>query len=282
MLALIALANVPFWVRFFPDHPEAGRAALAAMTDVDQWWFLLRALFVDRRAYPLFSILFGFGMAIMAKRMIERERRVAREALPAELSAGWIPLQWQFYDEDVERRARRAASRLIRRRGWWMLAFGAVHSVIFQGDIIGAYGLVAVIFAEGIVMRRGWLRARIGASSGSDGTRCRTTALMPAICGVAIEVPDVCSYAPFGIAEKTLPPGAAISGFRRRSGVTPHEEKSDIEYLALGVTVLPSTRVRWWSAASSMALPLSLEMKAAGTSSVVTLMIMSESPATLL
>ena len=167
MLALIALANVPFWVRFFPDYPAPGQAALDAMSGVDQWWFLLRALFVDRRAYPLFSILFGFGMAIMAKRMIERERRVAREALPAELSAGWILLQWQFYDEDVERRARRAASRLIRRRGWWMLAFGAVHSVIFQGDIIGAYGLVAVIFAEVIVMRRVWLRAVIGVTGAS-------------------------------------------------------------------------------------------------------------------
>lgn len=167
MLALIALANVPFWVRFFPDYPAPGQVALDAMSGVDQWWFLLRALFVDRRAYPLFSILFGFGMAIMAKRTIERERRVAREALPAELSAGWIPLQWQFFDEDVERRARRAASRLIRRRGWWMLAFGAVHSVIFQGDIIGAYGLVAVIFAEVIVMRRVWLRAVIGVTGAS-------------------------------------------------------------------------------------------------------------------
>ena len=167
MLALIALANVPFWVRFFPDYPAPGQAALDAMSGVDQWWFLLRALFVDRRAYPLFSILFGFGMAIMAKRTIERERRVAREALPAELSAGWIPLQWQFFDEDVERRARRAASRLIRRRGWWMLAFGAVHSVIFQGDIIGTYGLVAVIFAEVIVMRRVWLRVIIGVTGAS-------------------------------------------------------------------------------------------------------------------
>lgn len=138
MLALIALANVPFWVRFFPDYPAPGQVALDAMSGVDQWWFLLRALFVDRRAYPLFSILFGFGMAIMAKRTIERERR-----------------------------ARRAASRLIRRRGWWMLAFGAVHSVIFQGDIIGAYGLVAVIFAEVIVMRRVWLRAVIGVTGAS-------------------------------------------------------------------------------------------------------------------
>ena len=164
MLALIALANVPFWVRFFPDHPEAGRAALAAMTDVDQWWFLLRSMFVDRRAYPLFSILFGFGMAIMAKRTIERERRDALGALPAELSAGWNPAQWQFFGEAVERRARCAASRLIRRRGWWMLAIGGVHSLVFQGDIIGTYGLVAVVFAEVIVMTRVWPRVVVAVS----------------------------------------------------------------------------------------------------------------------
>ena len=70
-------------------------------------------------------------------------------------------------------------------------------------------------------------RALIEANSGSDWTRCRTIALMPAIWGVAIEVPEVCSYAPFGIDEKTLPPGAAISGLRRRSGDTPHEENSE-------------------------------------------------------
>ena len=163
MLALIALANVPFWLRYFPDAPHAGEAALAAMNDADQWWYLVRTLFVDRRAYPLFSILFGFGMAIMASRTIERERRVAMDAIPPELSAGWNPLQREIVRDAVERRARRAAARLIRRRGWWMLAFGLVHGIFFAGDIIGAYGLVAVIFAEVIVMRRAWLRVLIGA-----------------------------------------------------------------------------------------------------------------------
>ena len=163
MLALIALANVPFWLRYFPDAPHAGEAALAAMNDADQWWYLVRTLFVDRRAYPLFSILFGFGMAIMASRTIERERRFAMDAIASELSAGWNPLQRENVRDAVERRARRAAARLIRRRGWWMLAFGLVHGIFFSGDIIGAYGLVAVIFAEVIVMRRAWLRALIGA-----------------------------------------------------------------------------------------------------------------------
>lgn len=162
MLALIALANVPFWVSFFPAYPRAGFAALDAMTSADQWWFLVRAMLVDRRAYPLFSILFGFGMVIMARRTIERERRAALEPLPRELSAGWTPMQWHIFNEAVEARARRAASRLIRRRGWWMIGIGAVHSFLFAGDIIGAYGLVAVACAELIVMRRSWLRIVVG------------------------------------------------------------------------------------------------------------------------
>lgn len=162
MLALIALANVPFWVSFFPAHPRAGFAALDAMTSADQWWFLVRAMFVDRRAYPLFSILFGFGMVIMARRTIERERRAALDPLPRELSDGWNPVQWQIFNEAVEARARRAASRLIRRRGWWMIGIGAVHSLVFSGDIIGAYGLVAVACAELIVMRRSWPRVVVG------------------------------------------------------------------------------------------------------------------------
>ena len=78
MLALIALANVPFWIAYFSETPQAGHAALQAMNGADQWWYLARTLFVDRRAYPLFSILFGFGMAIMAMRTMERERRAAR------------------------------------------------------------------------------------------------------------------------------------------------------------------------------------------------------------
>ena len=136
MLALIALANVPFWVSYFPEHPRAGFAALDAMTSADQWWFLVRAMLVDRRA--------------------------ALDPLPRELSAGWTPMQWHIFNEAVEARARRAASRLIRRRGWWMIVIGAVHSLVFSGDIIGAYGLVAVMCAELIVMRRSWPRVVVG------------------------------------------------------------------------------------------------------------------------
>ena len=180
MLALIALANVPWWLKYFPGYPTNRSELLQVMNAADQWWFIVRSLFVDRRAYPLFSILFGFGMAIMAMRTMERERRAAREAVSSEVSAGWAPVQRQIFDEEVERRARRAASRLIRRRGWWMLAFGALHGVVFAGDIIGAYGLAAVIFAEVVVSARAWLLSLIGALS--------TALFVLSMWGIAIAV----------------------------------------------------------------------------------------------
>ena len=52
------------------------------------------------------------------------------------------------------------ARRLVRRRGWWMILFGFVHGIFFPGDIIGAYGLVAVIFA-GWIARKHWKRAAV-------------------------------------------------------------------------------------------------------------------------
>ena len=162
MLALIALANVPFWIAYFPETPQAGHAALEAMNGADQWWYLARTVLVDRRAYPLFSILFGFGMAIMASRTMERERRAAADTFSAEEVAGWHPVQRQIAEENIERHVRRVAARLIRRRGLWMLVFGAVHALFFSGDIIGTYGLVAVLFAEVVVMKRAWPRVLVG------------------------------------------------------------------------------------------------------------------------
>lgn len=162
MLALIALANVPFWIAYFPETPQAGHAVLEAMNGADQWWYLARTLLVDRRAYPLFSILFGFGMAIMASRTMERERKAIEQFFPAEVVAGWHPVHRQIAEENIERHVRRVAARLIRRRGWWMLVFGLLHGIVFSGDIIGAYGLVAVIFAEVIVMKRVWPRILAG------------------------------------------------------------------------------------------------------------------------
>ena len=69
MLLLIALANAPFWMVLFRTRAE--------VTGADTIWMGLRAAFVDHRSYPLFAMLFGFGLAIMARRRIEADLRSA-------------------------------------------------------------------------------------------------------------------------------------------------------------------------------------------------------------
>lgn len=106
MLLLIALANVTWWV-----------TSTAPGGTADQWWVLVRTGLVDQRAYPLFALLFGFGLAVLASRA------------PAP-------------DGDHS-----PARRVLRRRGWWLLVFGCVHALFFPGDIVGLYGLLAVLLA---------------------------------------------------------------------------------------------------------------------------------------
>lgn len=110
MLLLIALANVTAWLPT-PRMAEAGTA--------DTTWVLVRSMLVDGRAYPLFSMLFGFGLATIAAR----------------------------YDDVA------AAGRMLRRRGGWLIVFGLVHAVVFPGDVLGAYGLTAVVLSALIAKR---------------------------------------------------------------------------------------------------------------------------------
>ena len=68
MLLLIALANVSHWLSYLPA--PAGPSAVDRMVEV------VRACLIETRAYPLFAMLFGFGIMTMASRRIE---------------AGWSP-----------------------------------------------------------------------------------------------------------------------------------------------------------------------------------------------
>lgn len=117
MLLLISLANVAFWCT--RASVEENR-----LTIVDQVWLFIRTCFVDQRAFPLFAILFGFGLAVMIKRVHE-----------------------QSGDPAGTKESQRAARKLIRRRAWWMLLVGLVHSIIFMADIIGTYAFAALICA---------------------------------------------------------------------------------------------------------------------------------------
>ena len=136
MLLLISLANVGSWVA----GPE-GRAPSTA----DRTWAFIRALFIDQRAYPLFALLFGFGLATMVNRRIASGTQTYLASLPG-AAEGREPMPheaaWAREMATID------AYRLVRRRGWWMLLIGFVHGLVFPGDIIGAYGLVAVLLAN--------------------------------------------------------------------------------------------------------------------------------------
>ena len=177
MLLLIALANAPFWMVLLRTRAE--------VTGADAVWMGLRAALVDHRSYPLFAMLFGFGLATMARRRIEASPRstaaVAADADPAVAHASAADTATARATTSTAAAtartgaggisaARRAASaadarRLIRRRGLWMLVFAAVHGALFMGDIIGAYALIAVVLAGPIAGRGRRTQAVVGGLS---------------------------------------------------------------------------------------------------------------------
>ena len=180
MLLLIALANAPFWMVLFRTRAE--------VTGADTIWMGLRAALVDHRSYPLFAMLFGFGLATMARRRIEASPRstgaVAADADPAVANASaadtatastaaataatrsGASAATDITDTATAHRdAIAGARRLIRRRGLWMLVFAAVHGALFMGDIIGAYALIAVVLAGPIAGRGRRTQAVVGGLS---------------------------------------------------------------------------------------------------------------------
>ena len=119
MLLLIALANAHVWLY---AHPVGVRGYPQDLAGADRVVAALQVVLVDGRAYPLFGLLFGYGITQLAARR-------AAVAVPA---------------DDVVR--------LVRRRGAWMIVIGLVHGVLlWPGDIVGAYGLLAVLMAAVLV-----------------------------------------------------------------------------------------------------------------------------------
>ena len=133
MLLLIALANVGSWV--------AGPEGLAPST-ADRTWAFMSALFIDQRAYPLFALLFGFGLATM----VNRRMALGIDAYCQQPTGGLRAPSAAELDQAREQAAV-DARRLVRRRGLWMVLFGLIHGAFFPSEIIGTYGIVAVVFA---------------------------------------------------------------------------------------------------------------------------------------
>ena len=150
MLLLIALANIPSWVATTSSYS-------APVDTIDTAWLWARTLLVDHRAYPLFALLFGFGLATMINRRIASGTQSCLQSLPG-MEAGREPTPqeqaWAREQATVD------ARRLVRRRGLWMILFGAAHATLFSADIIGSYGLAAVVLA-GWIARKHWKRATV-------------------------------------------------------------------------------------------------------------------------
>jgi uncharacterized membrane protein YeiB len=119
MLLLIALAHTT-GVFFVPVH-GAGQA----MSGAERAFEIAMSTLVDARAIPMFAIMFGYGLVQIARR------------------------------QDAVTGSPRAARAVLLRRNGWLVFFGLVHgALLFSGDILGAYGVLGLVFTL-VLLRRG-------------------------------------------------------------------------------------------------------------------------------
>ncbi len=122
MLLFIALANTHYFLGGRPvlgGYPRHGPGIDAAVT-----WLL--STFVDGRAFPMFGLLFGYGVARIADRQRERGARGVR--------------------------------RLLWRRSAVLVVVGVADAVLFYvGDILAAYGVLLFLGVWLIRWKDHWL-----------------------------------------------------------------------------------------------------------------------------
>jgi uncharacterized protein len=159
MLAVIALAHSQVLARpFLGAVPERGPALETAVQT-------LLTLFVDSRGYPMFAALFGYGMV-----------QILRSREPA---VGWD-----------------GARRLLRRRGGWLVVFGFCHVLLlFPGDILASYGVLAVLFVGALRWRDTRLLATAGGLAVLGALVYGTVLALPAPGGLAEVVHPLVSAA---------------------------------------------------------------------------------------
>ena len=123
MLLLIVLANTPWYLYGSTTGASAIHPTDGSPLDRVVQFVMITA--VDSRVYPMFAFLFGYGIVQMYQRSLD---------------LGAEP---------------RSVRRVLRRRHLAMIAIGALHAaLLWMGDIVGAYGLVGLIFTAGFLKRR--------------------------------------------------------------------------------------------------------------------------------
>ncbi|MQA80002.1 MAG: DUF418 domain-containing protein [Streptosporangiales bacterium] len=122
MLLFIALANSHYFLpgrSVLGGYPQDGSSLDSAVT-----WLI--ATFVDGRAFPMFGLLFGYGVAQIVRR---------HDALGP-----------------------RAVRRLLWRRSLMLVLVGVLHAVLlYAGDILTAYGLLLFVGVWLVRWKDHWL-----------------------------------------------------------------------------------------------------------------------------
>ncbi|WP_237048234.1 DUF418 domain-containing protein [Lentzea guizhouensis] len=117
MLLLIALAHAHLFIR---GHPVTHRNYATDGSPLDNAVAGIQMTVVDGRALPLFAALFGYGLAQMAGRQ-----------------RNWPAARWA-----------------VVKRCFWMVVLGAVHAhFLFEGDILGTYGVTGLVLVGTMVWR---------------------------------------------------------------------------------------------------------------------------------
>ncbi|MFG1622827.1 DUF418 domain-containing protein [Kribbella sp. NPDC049227] len=124
MLLFIALANSHYFVygtRVFGGFPMDGSGA-------DRVVGMVLSTFVDGRAFPMFGVLFGYGVA----QIVRRQRESGNE---------WWPIR-----------------KLLWRRSLVLIVLGFVHAMLlYIGDILAAYGVLLFLGVWALRWKDRWL-----------------------------------------------------------------------------------------------------------------------------
>ena len=168
----IALANLVGWL-----HGSAWTVLLkqAAAGPADRAVDVLLALLVDNRGFPLFALLFGYGIGILRRRSLARGERSGRFL------------------------------RRMLRRHLVLLAIGLAHAILlFSGDILVPYAIIGMLCAVLVTRHRlllaaaalvtlpvlgvwGWGDGTIGLG---QGTGYAAASAPDYLAGIGIRAPD--------------------------------------------------------------------------------------------
>lgn len=126
MLLFIALANSHYFLSgagYFGGFPTGGSVGDSVLA-------MVIATLVDGRAFPMFGVLFGYGVA----QIVRRQR---------EAGNGWWPIR-----------------RLLWRRSLVLVVLGFLHAMlIYIGDILAAYGVLLFLGVWALRWKDRWLFA---------------------------------------------------------------------------------------------------------------------------